>query len=179
MKISKKNLTIGALVGVVAIVAIIAYFIFRPAKTILNKKSLPVTSKPVTQANKQSLEDLLKKDTAKCIFSNNGIEGEVYIYNKSIRFNSKNTQRNTTDYLIFRDNVLHSWSEGYDYGVKLAIETGTDTGSKAREQLDKVMEPVYKNDLNCSTWVADESMFKEPDTVNYLDINDILDKLNK
>ncbi len=158
-------------IGVVVVVALIAFFAMRSGGT-----SEPgYGSDQGGTAAQGSLKSLLASGTPqKCTFADKTAEadvsGTVYIANGMMRgdFTTVAGGQTMGGHMVVANNVMNTWIDGMTTGFKIAFDAAA-TSDQASRGLDANKNMDYK----CSYWTADSSVFVLPAGITFTDMGSV------
>jgi hypothetical protein len=172
----KKSLII-AIVLVLAVAALGGYFLF--GKNIVSI-SQQTTQTEQNSQNPSTLKELLTSSiTRQCSFKESSDDvdttGVVYVAGGKMRGDYDNVQGGKTAkmHMLVMNNYTYIWTDGQTKGYKMLFnpESTSETSSPSASTNQEQVDLDRKIDVNCSTWVADGTVFELPGGIEFMDIS--------
>lgn len=172
----KLLIVIGAII--VLLIAVVGYFVFKPASApqpppVLSE-STSVTQEvtPTVAPKKITLRSLLGSSSSqKCEFSDDNLSssGQVYIADGKIRVISTIDVSSPPNNVIINGDQMYYWVEGQTTGYALSssITAGEATPSAANQSVD--MDQLI--DFSCQPWTVDSAKFELPSGIQFTDFS--------
>ncbi len=126
----------------------------------------------------RSIRDLMTmSDSITCTYSDIGStnEGTVYVSGGRIRGDfSVNTDGDMVNsHMISANDTFYIWSDDSDRGVIFSTENIDEMNSDGGRQ--NTIDVEEKFDYECNSWNTDDSFFKTPDNVTFVNFNEMID----
>ncbi len=175
------NKKVGIIVGVVVVVALIAFFATRTKKTDENKSTTTQTQSNEVKSSSESasLKSLLATGGSKtCTFSNTEAgatsQGTVYLSSGKMRGDFSSTVNGATqaNHMITDGQTSYVWMDGQKSGFKMSFAS-TETGNNAQSQSS--VDTNKNMNFSCNNWAGDQSKFSLPSDVEFSAITTMLE----
>lgn len=162
-----------AIVAAVIVIAGGAYLIMhKPSNQNSTKGDSSSASSQATTSEDSSLKSLLASGKSqKCTYTNteNGASstGTFYISNGKSRgdITSNVAGKDTTTHMIYDNSTSYVWPDNSTTGFKMAAQTDQNQSQDKSQGVD----PNKNYTFDCSSWIADDSMFSPPSSVEFKD----------
>lgn len=151
------------IVGVIIIIAAVAYFLMRG-----DGASTSLTTLEPSGSGEQTLAELLAAGTAQtCTFTQADGEGTVYVANGKMRgdFTSVADGKTMTSHMISDGTTAYTWVDGMPTGFKMMMNSAQAAG-----QQPGTVDINQRLGYNCSSWSADASVFTPPAGMQFNDL---------
>lgn len=126
-----------------------------------------------TAAEAQTLKNLISyQGSQKCTFtsatSNSDSSGTVYVSNGQLRGDFVSLAQGATveSHLIVKGNTSYVWGGGLPGGFKMSFDSMSSAGASSGG-----MDPNAPVNYSCGAWAADQGMFELPGSIQFQDLN--------
>lgn len=177
--LKKNQLIIGISLFVLVILGILGYILYGKTLT-ANRNSIPTASKSTSKTSQTpiqaSIKDLFTSgQNRKCVFDINGpgtktTNGTVYATGNDIAavFISTTDGKESKINLIKNNDTYYIWGDNLTTGIKMTLSTD-DMINKLQQSQYGGLNTESKVNYNCSNWTPDQTIFKIPSSVNFID----------
>lgn len=133
------------------------------------------------EAVKGTIEGLLSAGkSVTCTVKNSDAEGSgtVFVSDKKMRgdFTSKLDDKNVETHVIQDGTYSYIWTSDQPQGIKMKLDA---VDKKALEDQTKDLNLDKEVGLNCSPWIVDGSKFVPPSNIQFADLSEMLNKVQK
>jgi len=173
----KAWLIVAAAFVVIAALAVGGMYLQASKKVTPTTKPAATTSQPKKTSNSinGSLLDLLsggKTLSCKVTYPDNKGTGTIVVADKKFAGDfavKDSTGKETVAHMISDGTNVYIWSQGLQMGVKMNLNAAKSATSNA--QVKQTVDINQNVDMQCGTWVVDNSKFVVPTTVTFTDVS--------
>lgn len=167
----------AAIVGAALITGITGYSLLSNSGDTKNNQTKENQSRASqTKTESVSISDLVTRSTdLKCTYSVNDGEsankGTAYFSsdkNMYGEFTTSSSDKESTAYVIKKDNVQYVWQKGSQQGYKADVSAFNQDQQK---QMSQQFDPNQKYKFNCQEWDKDSNVFNPPSNVSFTDFS--------
>lgn len=185
--LKRNQLIIGITVFVLIIIGMLGYILYGKTQT-TNPNSIPSNNKISSNASQNQLQTSIKDlfaggQNRKCVFNVKGsgtgsTTGTVYVNanNAAGEFVMTTNGKDSKINLIKNNDTFYIWGDALPTGIKMTSSVD-DMVSKMQQSQYGALNPNEKVNYNCSNWTVDQSMFKIPSSVKFIDAGTTIPKI--
>jgi len=165
----KKGLPIIVIVAVLAVGGWLFLKSRQPAGPVEISPKAPATQE---KSFTGKLKDMVMRGVAmKCTWKQNNSSGEGFIKDKKYYGEIESGGKKT--YVIMKDNCMWSWNKSESQGVKFCFEP-TETGTDFWD-----VENAPQGNYTCVPAVVSDAKFNPPSSVNFMDMDEMMQGLGE